>query len=72
MEIINKYNQNLQRINLAAKKASHSLSIEEIKQRLKENIGNNPLLLWEKDQARCEISLTDPEKIRVKPMQYSP
>lgn len=74
IEIINLYYKNLNRIKTNAKREEqNTLSLEEIERSLEENMGENSLELWQKDQARCEILLKDPEKIiRVKPMQYSP
>lgn len=62
IEIINLYYKNLKRIKKNAKKSKQVPSIEEIKRSLKDNLGEDPLKLWEKDQARCEILLKDPEK----------
>lgn len=56
IEIINLYYKNLKRIKKNAKKSKQVPSIEEIKRSLKDNLGEDPLKLWEKDQARCEIS----------------
>lgn len=62
IEIINLYYKNLKRIKKNAKKSKQVPSIEEIKRSLKDNLGEDPLKLWEKDQARCEILLKDPKK----------
>lgn len=44
-----------------------------MREQLRENLGENPLKFWEKDKARCEILLKDPDNvIRVKPMWYTP
>lgn len=67
--LINSYYENLKRVKQAAKKAEQNPSIEEIREQLRENLGENPLKFWEKDKARCEILLKDPDNvIRVKPM----
>ncbi|KAH9310267.1 hypothetical protein KI387_044212 [Taxus chinensis] len=67
-EIINKINNHY--ANIEAIKKQLSLAI--ITQKLQNNISINPLLLWEKDKARCNTKFIDPHAVvRVRPMYCS-
>ncbi|GLJ33313.1 hypothetical protein SUGI_0670220 [Cryptomeria japonica] len=48
-----------------------NITLEDIKAKLKDNIGENPLALWENDKARCHLKLLSEHTIiRVRPLDY--